>query len=316
MVAGAATAASGGEEGVTALIANYSGMACQLAGDIGVQLVGANGTSVPATVKVPAASGDAWLVPDRVALDPFEPQPGEATLQLSWHTGDAAPGVCSGVLEAVSRLTLTVGEAGVTGTVDTLPAFPGGMAACGGVLQVGSISEVTSAATFPGNAQQAADHEVAEEEGVSISSGCTPGSGQACLTGEGSTLGVEAAYFQYQLFGSGGGAACNAYVYHDGVGWHPLDVLCTQNMAPASGGTVAITSPGGACVRVHSAPGHASRAVACLSPSSQQTYSIVGAPAYVAETDPKTGLPMGTIWWYLAGVNGWVAQDFLAAPQS
>ena len=141
---------------------------------------------------------------------------------------------------------------------------------------------------------------------------CTPTAGQSCLTLSGETLGTSAADFEYQSYGTGGGAVCYAYVYEDGTGWHPLDVLCTQDLSPAGGGTVAISVPGSGCADVHSAPGHASTRLSCVSPSAQTTYSVEQGPVYVAETDPTTHLPMGTIWWYLSGVDGWVAQDFIA----
>ena len=80
----------------------------------------------------------------------------------------------------------------------------------------------------------------------------------------------------------------------------------------AAKGTVVATAPGGGCVDVHSAPGHASSVLSCVSSSSATTYEVEQGPVYVAETDSTTHLPMGTIWWYLTGPDGWVAQDFLA----
>jgi hypothetical protein len=53
-----------------------------------------------------------------------------------------------------------------------------------------------------------------------VTTSCTPSAGQSCLTSSGETLGTAAAYFEYQLYGTGGGAVCYAYVYQDAAGWH------------------------------------------------------------------------------------------------
>ena len=198
--------------------------------------------------------------------------------------------------------------------VNPSPSLPQGMAPCQGTVQLGAITSVASAATFTTDAEDAADSEIEEEEGVTVTTSCTPSAGQSCLTSSGETLGTAAAYFEYQLYGTGGGAVCYAYVYQDAAGWHPLDVLCTQALAPADGGTVTISVPGGTCADVHSAAGHASSVVSCVSPSAQTAYGVGQGPVYVAETDPTSGLGMGTLWWYLTGLDGWVAQDDVAAP--
>jgi hypothetical protein len=248
-----------------------------------------------------------------VALDPWEPQPGEATVLISWHTGDTAPGVCSGSAPAAGELSLTVPGGGIiTGPVNPSPSLPGGIAPCRGVFTLGAITQVSSPATYTSDAQDAAVSEVQEEEGVTVTTSCTPAPGQSCLTLSGETSGTDAADFEYELYGTGGGAVCYAYVYQDAAGWHPLDVLCTQDTAPADGSTVVVTAPGGGCVDVHSAPGHASSVLSCVSSSSATTYEVEQGPVYVAETDSTTHLPMGTIWWYLTGPDGWVAQDFVA----
>jgi hypothetical protein len=65
-----------------------------------------------------------------------------------------------------------------------------------------------------------------------VTTSCTPTAGQGCLTLSGETLGTDAADFEYQSYGTGGGAVCFAYVYENPTGWHPLDVLCTQDLAP------------------------------------------------------------------------------------
>jgi hypothetical protein len=188
------------------------------------------------------------------------------------------------------------------------------MAPCQGTVQLGAVTSVASATTFTTDAQDAADSDIEEEEGVTVTTSCTPSAGQSCLTSSGETLGTAAAYFEYQLYGTGGGAVCYAYVYQDAAGWHPLDVLCTQDLAPADGGTVTISVPVGACADVRSAAGHASSVVSCVSPSAQTAYAVGQGPIYVAETDPTSGLAVGTLWWYLTGLDGWVAQDYVASP--
>jgi hypothetical protein len=77
---------------------------------------------------------------------------------------------------------------------------------------------------------------------------------------------------------------------------------------------VTISVPGGACADVHSAAGHASSVVSCVSPSAQTAYAVGQGHVYVAETDPTSGLAMGTLCWYLTGLDGWVAQDYVASP--
>ena len=316
MVIGAATSGSGGQGTVTAAVANHSASACQLAGTPQIQLLDSGGAALATAEATPPAAGRAWLVPDRVALDPWEPQPGEASVRIAWSSGGTAAGLCSGSAPVVGELSLTFsGGASVTASVNTYPALPGGMTPCGGAVQVGAITQVSSAPTFTSSALAAAEAEVEQEEGESVSATpCTPTAEQGCLTLSGSWGGTSAAYFAYQAYGTGGGAVCYAYVYQDAAGWHPMDVLCTQASAPADGGTVTVSVPGGGCAAVHATPGHASSTVSCVSSSASATYSVEGTPTYVAETDPTSGLPMGTMWWYLPALDGWVAQDFVAAP--
>jgi len=315
LVVGAGSNASGGQEGVTALIGNHSATACQLNGAVQLQLLSSSGASLT-TSQGSTPTGEAWLVPDRVALDPWEPQPGEATVLISWHTGDSAPGVCSGSAPTVDQVSMGVPGGGtVTGPVDPTPLLSQGMAPCKGVVEVGAITQVSSIQSYA-SLSLAADAEIEASTQMTISSGsCTPTPGQSCLTRVGSTAGTNAGYGQYDQNGTGGGAVCFAYVYQDTAGWHPLDVNCTQDTAPSSGGMVVITVPGGGCAPIHSAPGHGSSVVSCDNPSSQIVYTISGAPTYVAETDPTSHLPMGTLWWDIASLNGWIAQDWVAAPQ-
>jgi hypothetical protein len=313
-VVGAGNSASGGREGVTVLIGNASGAACALSGAVQAQLLGSTGSPLP-TSQSPATEGEAWLVPDRVALDPWEPQPGEASVLIAWNTGDSGPGVCSGSAPQAGELKVTFpGGGSIAAPVNPSPLLSQGMAPCQGAIQVGAITQVSGAKTFTTDAQDAAEFEVSQEEGQTVTTSCTPAGGQSCLTGSGETLGTDAADFVYQSYGTGGGAVCYAYVYQDSAGWHPLQVLCTQDTAPVDGGTVNIAAPGGGCVNVHSTPGHATSVLSCVASSSQTTYAVAQGPVYVAETDSTTHLPMGTLWWYVSGPNGWVAQDFVAGP--
>ena len=312
-VAAAAETGGRGEDHVLAVLANRSPRACGVAGGLLVRLLGGGaGDLVPAGAEG-TATGQAWLVPDRVVLDPWEPQPGEATLRLSWPAAGAAGQACSGASTPVAGLGIAVAGVSVTAPLTTAPAFPGGMAVCGGQLQVGPLTQVTSVRAFTGYAQQAADFEVEQEEGASVSAGCAPASASWCLRLGGSTLGRDAAVFEYALYGPGGATSCAAYVYLDRGGWHPLQALCGAKAAPADGASVAISVPGGGCARVRAGPGHASRTLSCLGSSPTAAYTVEGAPVYVPETDPASGLPMGTIWWYLAQPGGWVAQDRLGA---
>ena len=314
MAVGAGSSSAGGLHGVIVLIANDGTAACDLSGTLQAQLLGAGGSALP-TSQGTAPTGQAWLVPDRVALDPTEPQPGEATVLISWHTGNPAPGVCSGSAPTAGELGLTFPSGDtITAPVNPSPSLPEGMAPCQGVLTVGAVTQITSAPTSATDAQDAAVSEVEEEEGVTVTTSCTPAPGGSCLTLSGETSGTDAADFEYQLYGGGGGAVCYAYVYQDAAGWHPMDVLCTQDTAPADGSTVTVTAPGRSCVNIHSAPGHASSVLSCVSSSSSTTYQVEQGPIYVAETDSTSHLPMGTIWWYLAGLGGWVAQDYVADP--
>ena len=205
----------------------------------------------------------------------------------------------------------------VTAAVPPFRALPEGMAPCQGAIQPGAIIGISTVAISTTDAQDAADAAVEQEEGQTITSSCTPTAQQGCLTrsGEG-TLGPDSAHFEYESYGIGSGAVCFAYVYQDAAGWHPLDVLSTQDLAPADGGTVAVSVPGGGCVNLHATPAHASRVHSCVSPGTQATYVVEQGPVYVAETDPTTRLAMGTIWWYLSGLGGWVAQDFVASPNA
>jgi hypothetical protein len=317
---GAETSASGGEQGLTALLANHSGTACTLAGSLQAQLLDGSGSSLTTSLESPPPTGSAWLVPHRIALDAWWPQPGEATVTISWHTGDVQPGQCSGPAPSVGEVSLSVpGGGSVTGVI----AGASAMAPCKGVIQLGAITQAPAPQAY-GSVLDATFGSVAEETGLTVTESCTPTPQQGCLTtSTGPTLGSSntAAYQEFDHSGTGGGAACFSYVYEDPAGWHPLDVACTQNTGydPSTGAANYVFGPGPGCANVYASPGHSSSVSGCL-PWSQSgsgtEYTIDQGPTYTAETDAMSGQPAGTIWWHLEG-QGWITQDFLvAAPQA
>ncbi len=311
VVFGAESSASGGEQGMTGLLANDSATACQLSGTLQAQLLSSSGGSLTTSLSGAEPAGNAWLVPDRVALDPWWPQSGEATVTITWHTGDVQPGVCSGSAPSVGEVSLSVPRGGsVTGAFDTL--FEVSMAPCNGVVQLGAITQASAPQAF---ATPTAGAAVANQEEFA-----GDGSGPAANPAFAADTGSQAAVVTYN------GPDCGAYTYlwKDGAGWHVLDTNCAQ--APgytpsiSQGGSYDFvfgpTSPG--CASVHSSPSHASTVVGCLPFGSTSAsgfgentpYTIDQGPTYTAETDPASGLPEGTIWWHIQG-QGWLTQDYL-----
>ncbi|MGD1054135.1 MAG: hypothetical protein ABR950_09975 [Candidatus Dormibacteria bacterium] len=299
---GAESSASGGEQGMTALLANDSGTACLLSGSLQAQLLTGSGGALSTTLQSPAPAGSAWLVPDRVALDAWWPQSGEATVTISWHTGDVQPGVCSGSAPSVGEVSLSIPGGGtVIGSLgDSLIEMS--VAPCDGVIQLGAIVAATTPEAFssPTAGAQAAGQEEFAGQGP-------PNPSYQVTTGS------QAAVVAY------GGPDCGAstYLWQDGAGWHVLDTTCSQapGYSPGIGLTDWLYGPAGSgCAAVHASPGHASAVTACLTTSTtfgQGThYTVDQGPAYAAETDPTSQLPEGTIWWHLQG-QGWVTQDYL-----
>ena len=314
---GAESSASGGQQGLTALFANHSYSACQLGGSLGAELLDTSGGALTTSLQGTPPSGSAWLVPYRVALDAWWPQPGEATVTISWHTGDVQPGQCSGAAPSVAEVSFSVPGGGtVTGVI----AGSSSMAPCKGVVALGAITQATAPQSFQ-TVLGATFSAVGDENGLSVTESCTPTPQRGCLTtSTGPTLGSAntAGYQQFDLSGTGGGAVCFSYVYQDSAGWHPLDVACTQNVGynPTVGAANYIFGPGSGCADVHSSPSHASSIAYCLpwsSSGSGSQYTIDEGPTYTAETDPGSGQPAGTIWWHLQG-EGWITQDFLVEP--
>ncbi|MGD1034813.1 MAG: DUF4232 domain-containing protein, partial [Candidatus Dormibacteria bacterium] len=145
VVLGAESSASGGQQGLTALFANHSDTACKLSGALAAALLDTNGGSLTTSLQGTPPSGSAWLVPDRVALDAWWPQPGEATATISWHTGDVQPGQCSGAAPSVGEVSFTVPGGGtVTGVI----AGSSSMAPCKGEIELGAITQAAPTQTF------------------------------------------------------------------------------------------------------------------------------------------------------------------------
>ena len=317
---GGENSASGGQRGMTVLVANHSTRACQLSGSLQAQLLDSSGHSLTTSLESTPPTGSAWLVPDRVALDGWWPQPGEATLTIGWHTGDVQPGQCSGAAPSVGEVSLAVpGGGSVVGVVGSSAT----MAPCKGVIDLGAITQAAAPQAFS-SVLDATFGAVAEETGLTVTETCTPTPQQGCLTtSTGPILGSTntAAYQRFDDSGTGGGAVCFSYVYEDAAGWHPLDAACTQNTGydPAVGASNYIFGPGSGCANVYASSSHSSSVSACLTwnlAGSGTQYTVDQGPTYTAETDATSGQPAGTIWWHLLG-QGWVTQDFLVqAPQA
>jgi len=313
VVLGAENSASGGQQGLTALLANHSATACMLTGSLQAELEDSSGNPLTTSLESTAPTGSAWLVPDRVALDAWWPQPGEATVTISWHTGDVQPGQCSGAAPSVGEVSLSVpGGGSVVGLVGGSSA----MAPCKGVIQLGAITQASSPQAFA-TPTAAAQTAAQEEFAATIAATGQPPS----YTVNSGTAAADVTY------GVGHGCAASTYLWQDSAGWHVLDTVCVQNTGynPSVGASNYIFGPGTGCANVYSSPGHSSSIVACLTFAQQSPtagysgdpqYVIDQGPTYTAETDTSSQQPAGTIWWHIKG-QGWVTQDFLVSvPQA
>jgi hypothetical protein len=133
-------------------------------------------------------------------------------------------------------------------------------------------------------------------------------SGQSCLSGAqvfGNTdpnAGANAAYVQVSYGGSGGGAACFAYVFNDSSGWHVFPpVVCGQQggLNPILGSTDQVQVAGG-CGNVRQQPSLSSKVVACLKNGTTVTIDDI-PPRYIE----------GHIWWSVNHQQGFMAHDVL-----
>jgi hypothetical protein len=305
MVVGAPGAA-GGEEGMTILLANQSPQGCWLGGPLGLRLEDMGGSPLP-TAAPPQPPGDAWLVPDRVALDPWWPQPGEATIRVTWENGVGGSGGCPGSPPRAGEVALLrPGGDRISGRV--LTATP--MAPCRGSVALGPVTPAGAPAAFPSPlaaAEQAGRDE--SDPGVTADFGAAT-----------TTMGTRAAYVDYALNQeiNGQRVTCDAvtYLWQDAAGWHVLDTTCVQaaGLAPLLGRPSSILGPGQGCATVRAAPGHLAPVATCLAYAPGSTvaaqYPVDQGPVFVAETDATSGVAEGTLWWHLQG-EGWVSQDFL-----
>ena len=303
---GAESSASGGQEGMTALLANDSSTACKLSGTIGAQLLTANGAELTTSWSNPAPPGSAWLVPDRVALDAWWPQPGEATVTISWHTGDVQPGVCSGSAPSVGEVSLSIpGGGSVTGSLaESMVQLT--MAPCNGAVVLGAVTPASAPQAF--SSPTAAAQEADQEE---FAGTVPPNTTYSVVSGS------AAAVVSY----AGPDCGASTYIWQDSAGWHILDTSCAQasGYSPVGGTYDFVYGPTSTgCASVHSSPSHTSSVVGCLAFSAtsgaqfpQNTkYTVDQGPTYTPETDPTSQQAEGTIWWHLQG-QGWVTQDYL-----
>ena len=298
-VMGAGNAAAGGEQAMTVVLADQSSKPCLLSGDLPAQLLDSSGNELN-TSWSSTANGQAWLAPDRVALDPWWPQAGEATLVVRWHTGDIQPGQCSGAAPQVGEVRFTAPGGG---SVIANLGLESGVAPCKGVIVLGPITQATAPQAYltpTAGAEAAAGEEFPLATGVS--------SYQV-------KSGNQAAYVMYSVQYVSSGCGGTTYLWQDAAGWHVLDSVCVQNGGynPLIGEPISIFGAGSGCAEVYASPGHGSSPIACLSWSEAglgTTYTVDQGPTYVAETDPTSQVQDGTIWWHLQAI-GWVSQDFL-----
>jgi hypothetical protein len=304
VVFGVQNSASGGQQGMTALLANDSSTACMLSGSLQAQLLSSTGGSLTTSLASAAPTGSAWLVPRRVALDAWWPQSGEATVIISWHTGDVQPGMCSGSAPSVGEVSLSVpGGGSVTGSLSD-SMIPLSMAPCNGVIQLGAITHATTPQAF---SSATAGAEAADQEEFGGAEPSNPN--YQVITG------TEAAVVTY----NGPDCGASTYLWQDSAGWHVLVTSCSQapGYSPMLGQDDYVYGPvSGGCADVYSSPSHTSSVVACLTFSSTTVfgqgtqYTVDQGPTYTAETDPTSQQPAGTVWWHLQG-QGWVTQDYL-----
>src|SRR4029077_1768302 len=134
-------------------------------------------------------------------------------------------------------------------------------------------------------------------------------SGQACLSMaqvSGNTdpnAGFNAAYVQMGYGGSGGGAACFTYLFHDSTGWHLYPpIICGQQggLNPILGYDDQVQLTGGGCGNVRQQPSLSAKVVACLKN---------GTTVHIDTTPPR--YVDGHIWWSVNNGQGFMAHDVL-----
>jgi hypothetical protein len=114
--------------------------------------------------------------------------------------------------------------------------------------------------------------------------------------------GLNAAYVQMGYGGSGGGAACFTYLFHDATGWHLYPpIICGQQggLNPILGydDQVQVT---GSCANIRQQPTISAKVVACLTN---------GTTVHIDTTPPRYA--DGHIWWSVNNGQGFMAHDVL-----
>lgn len=207
---------------------------------------------------------------------------------------------------SLSKLLRVLGAAAtlllVTGCGQTTPGQPASH-------PTGSSSPSASAAPQYATAKDAAIAGVEAKTGSSYKADGVCPSGQACLSNPqvfgnaDPKSGFNAAYVQMGYGGSGGGAACFAYVFYDSAGWHLFPpVVCGQQggLNPILGSEDQVQVTGGGCANVRQQPSLSSKVVACIKNGTTVTIDTT-PPRYVDSH----------IWWSVNHGQGFMAHDAL-----
>ena len=132
--------------------------------------------------------------------------------------------------------------------------------------------------------------------------------GQSCLSMaqvSGNTdpnAGFNAAYVQMGYGGSGGGAACFTYLFHDATGWHLYPpIICGQQggLNPILGYDDQVQVTGG-CANIRQQASISAKVVTCLTN---------GTTVHIDTTPPR--YVDGHIWWSVNNGQGFMAHDVL-----
>jgi hypothetical protein len=172
----------------------------------------------------------------------------------------------------------------------------------------GSASPSPAASGQYATAKDAAIAAMEAKTGSKYSADGTCPSGQSCLSMaqvSGNTdpnAGFNAAYVQMGYGGSGGGAACFTYLFHDSTGWHLYPpIVCGQQggFNPILGYDDQVQLTGG-CANVRQQPSISAKVVACLTN---------GTTVHIDTTPPR--YVDGHIWWSVNNGQGFMAHDVL-----
>ena len=173
----------------------------------------------------------------------------------------------------------------------------------------GSSSPSPSASVQYATAKDAAIAAMVAKTGSTYRADGLCPSGQACLSMaqvSGNTdpnAGFNAAYVQMGYGGSGGGAACFTYLFHDSAGWHLYPpIICGQQggLNPILGYDDQVQLTGGGCGNVRQQPSLTAKVVACLTN---------GTTVHIDTTPPR--YVDGHIWWSVNNGQGFMAHDVL-----